>query len=488
MATPLLGTVIVDGPQADPWDIAFQDYQQALVDLDGDGRPDVAVPVRASDAARRRATGAAGAAGTDPNAPGGTLMDAAMFAAGPIARGVGMLGPRAIGGAVGGATALAPTEASPQVSLRNAQERQLQMEQRRMQMEQEAEAARQAREQQGARQASQDQLNADIRRQAAEAEQARINQQLERELADKFAEQERNKTFQQRYPGVTNALPMIGIAAAAGIPYAGRAIAQRIESAPIRNMNRTVREADRAALAQDAARISDMTPRLAQYNSDLASGAIGAAPTWGQSIQNHLIAGLTGGVASAEAQMFPEQWNYFNLPEGQRQEKAREAVFNPMNYVERGALGALTGIGSMHFPMTKAVPRSQDSIGIVEKYGTTPRSAQRAIDQSQAPASRAVAGQRDPTLHGPAPTASPTAQPSQAVAGPPLQPQLPPPAGGPNRSGRGPYPLTIQEQKALEAEIIAILRNRNLGLAGAGAASAGPVNNLLSQYYGPGEN
>ena len=42
MAEPALpGTMIV--PQSDPWDAAFGAYQQALVDLNGDGVPDAVV-------------------------------------------------------------------------------------------------------------------------------------------------------------------------------------------------------------------------------------------------------------------------------------------------------------------------------------------------------------------------------------------------------------------------------------------------------------
>ena len=65
MANPQLpGTMIVDGPQS-PWEAALAKYQQALVDLDGDGIPDgVMTPGgqfqpldnRMSDAARRRQT------------------------------------------------------------------------------------------------------------------------------------------------------------------------------------------------------------------------------------------------------------------------------------------------------------------------------------------------------------------------------------------------------------------------------------------------
>lgn len=43
MANPIPGTMIVD----DPWERAFSDYQQALVDLNGDGVPDAAVPAHA---------------------------------------------------------------------------------------------------------------------------------------------------------------------------------------------------------------------------------------------------------------------------------------------------------------------------------------------------------------------------------------------------------------------------------------------------------
>lgn len=48
MATPLPGTMIVNQPE-DPWDSAFAQYRQALVDLDGDGVPDAVVQAPAGD-------------------------------------------------------------------------------------------------------------------------------------------------------------------------------------------------------------------------------------------------------------------------------------------------------------------------------------------------------------------------------------------------------------------------------------------------------
>lgn len=73
MANPQLpGTMIVDGPQGDPWDQAFASYRQALVDLNGDGVPDVAVPtantVRPSDRVRMRQAGTSPV--SDPNGTG----------------------------------------------------------------------------------------------------------------------------------------------------------------------------------------------------------------------------------------------------------------------------------------------------------------------------------------------------------------------------------------------------------------------------------
>lgn len=43
MANPIPGTMIVDAPQADPWEEAFGAYRQALIDLNGDGIPDAVV-------------------------------------------------------------------------------------------------------------------------------------------------------------------------------------------------------------------------------------------------------------------------------------------------------------------------------------------------------------------------------------------------------------------------------------------------------------
>lgn len=44
MANPIPGTMIVDAPQADPWEEAFGAYRQALIDLNGDGIPDAVIP------------------------------------------------------------------------------------------------------------------------------------------------------------------------------------------------------------------------------------------------------------------------------------------------------------------------------------------------------------------------------------------------------------------------------------------------------------
>ena len=64
MATPLPGTMIVDQP-ADPWDTAFAQYRQALVDLDGDGVPDAVVQAPA-DNRQRQMMARRAMAGRDP--------------------------------------------------------------------------------------------------------------------------------------------------------------------------------------------------------------------------------------------------------------------------------------------------------------------------------------------------------------------------------------------------------------------------------------
>jgi len=75
--------IVVD----DPYSQAFQALQTALVDLDGDGRPDVAVPVQGgSDRGRMRAAAAESVNRYDPSVPRPSALDVGLtFAGGPIA-------------------------------------------------------------------------------------------------------------------------------------------------------------------------------------------------------------------------------------------------------------------------------------------------------------------------------------------------------------------------------------------------------------------
>lgn len=435
--------------ETDPWAAAMAAYQQALVDLNGDGVPDAVIrmpqgnvtsqppaedmrPYRIGD--QRRPMGLPRAQTPGADVPMPSRQDNAealgqlglMAAGGPLTSAALKLGPAALGVLAGSAATLMPSEVNSQAAMTKAQQRQLEYQDRQKKADDESAARR-----------AQTEVDAEIRRKKAADDQELNRQRLERKLQEEIATEERNKTFQQKYGPAADMLPVVGLAAGLSLPYAGKAVGQWIKSGPVRNMNRAVAEADRAAVRGDAARISDMTPRLANYADDVAQGAIGAPTSKMGSVGAHLGAGLTGGLAAAEATMYPELWNYQNLPDGPRKQQAHDEIYNWRNYVERGLIGAATGVGGLHIPVMKATPRTQDALGIVEKYGTTPQSAVRAIERGR------LAPQPGPTSGGPAP------QPSPVGPGGPAQPvnQLLAAAAGPNR--RGPMPLTVPEENEL---------------------------------------
>jgi hypothetical protein len=148
------------------------------------------------------------------------------------------------------------------------------------------------------------------------------------------------KTWRQRNPAWANALPNYGVALSMGIPFS-LATARNAHSffpgSYAGQMRTAVREAE-------AARAANNGPQAALREAELRN-LLRDRPTFlGHELPAAAKGAASGAFANTEAQMFPDQWDYFNLPEkSPGYERAKNRITDPSEYAKRAAIGMLSG-------------------------------------------------------------------------------------------------------------------------------------------------
>lgn len=148
--------------------------------------------------------------------------------------------------------------------------------------------------------------------------------------------------FRERYPAVAGALPAAGLALAAGVPFGLKAVANATTGAPWSTASRLQREIDKGRQAMISG-----TPDERSLQENVLNAFVGREPgrmgrTW-QAVTGPAAAAVAGGSLAAEAQLFPDQFDWYNLPEGPEKEAARKRALDPLTFLSRAALGSLIG-------------------------------------------------------------------------------------------------------------------------------------------------
>ncbi len=167
----------------------------------------------------------------------------------------------------------------------------------------------------------------------------RNSPEYKREQEKLRREQEASMPFRERYPEVAGVLPAAGLALSAGLPFGLKAVSRGMSWAPgLGTPSRVMR----ATEALEGAATSKNAMLVAQKNREL--NALLATQNTTSKVGNALTSASAGGALTAEANLFPDQYDAFNLPSGDRQKEAHDRAMDPMAYVERGAIGTLTGL------------------------------------------------------------------------------------------------------------------------------------------------
>lgn len=166
--------------------------------------------------------------------------------------------------------------------------------------------------------------------------------EMQRKADELVAEQKAKEAatpFRERYPNVAGSLPLIGLGLAAGLPFAAGAKKNLATFFPgsypgrvasgIRRAEGALVNGDRDAMALSGAELGNL---------------ITAQPTTSSGLTQAAAAAASGGALTAEAGMFPEQFDAYNLPEGPERDAARGRALNPLEYGERAMMGTLTGL------------------------------------------------------------------------------------------------------------------------------------------------
>ncbi len=154
--------------------------------------------------------------------------------------------------------------------------------------------------------------------------------------------------FRERYPGVAGALPAAGLVLSGTLPGAvgiGGKLATRTEGSLAGRFTNALADA-RAAIASGGDAGRDYSRR---YLDNLVAEARGPYATAVKATAKTLGVGAAGGSLTAEAGMFPDQYDAFNLPPGDEQQKAQARALEPTNYLHRAATGSLTGMSAYKF-------------------------------------------------------------------------------------------------------------------------------------------
>lgn len=171
--------------------------------------------------------------------------------------------------------------------------------------------------------------------------------------------------FRERFPEIAGILPSVGLSLSAGLPLALRTVGNvrswlpgsypsRLSSAT-RKTERAIASGDPKAATAGAKRLQSMIESKPGVMIDAAKAGAAAA---------------AGGALTAEANMFPDQYDAFNLPEGEAKEKARAKALDIPSYLERGVVGTLTGLsgykaGDLIPKRTPDIDRAKAAAGIL---------------------------------------------------------------------------------------------------------------------------
>lgn len=145
--------------------------------------------------------------------------------------------------------------------------------------------------------------------------------------------------FRERYPQVAGALPAIGLGLSAALPFMLKGkgnLSSFYAGSPQGQMRTAVTEAQAARTAGDA-------PAAALREAELRD-MIDKLPTAATKAGKAGAAAFAGGALTSEANMFPDQYDAYNLPEGDAKKEALTKALSVPTYLERGAMGALTGL------------------------------------------------------------------------------------------------------------------------------------------------
>lgn len=409
--------------------------------------------------------------------------------AGPAARGImtaASKAPVATAAGAGGAVALVPGEADSQVTRRT---------QNRI-AEQDAAARRRTEEEERNKESAR-------KDEAERARIARANRASDAAEKDRLAEVERNKTFAQKYPEWADALPGIGVGIAAGVPFAGKALSQRVRNAPVRQWDAALKGADEAATAGKVAPLNNNLAKLDQFNRAMPDGTLPAQTSW---MPTASAAGF-GAAAGMEARAFPDQWNAYNLPPSNPERDASMARMTDLSQLWKyGALGAASGMGGYKAGSWLVPDKTgpiQASQGMVARYGAGTgddaatalsrdafrqqeingiRQASPAVPQLSPPPQPAALSHGQPLQPaalqpGPAATPAPIPAPQPQISAASSPPALPPPPTDWARHWSDPARATVLEHLNMGGNLIS---------GRGGLTSAELVNSIAARTAGMG--